>query len=279
MAAIALGAEDKRSQSHPMDGGGFGQCYKLVEAVPEIKGCFDRIAKQSKKWELIINNWDSLEDSLQNGSANDTLKRLIYPDEYASKKKEAEESEKRMSLKLEREKSEIENPELNFNGVLKLPKLSNSIVNEWCCIQEATAAVKEMVKKKLLDERDKASTIEELANALKYSNTGYSLFNELGFLESCVSSETIKVLEGLCVASQYPSYIVNWIKENNIDIKPSFSVGDCVEYTDSMETKRSGVITYIYDATDPFYPCQYSISLAKGTHVTTTCDNNTLKLK
>lgn len=44
----------------PHDPSDFYRCYKLVEAVPEIKDKFYLLANTSNKWKVIIDKWDSL---------------------------------------------------------------------------------------------------------------------------------------------------------------------------------------------------------------------------
>jgi hypothetical protein len=62
MAAIALGATDMSGWKvdAPHDPADFGRCYKLVQAVPEIRAHFPRIAKKVKPFAGIIREWDEL---------------------------------------------------------------------------------------------------------------------------------------------------------------------------------------------------------------------------
>jgi hypothetical protein len=61
----------------PVEGGDLGRCMALVEAVPEIKEYFDRIADSSYAWKIIIENWDDLcERAKQPGAVYDRMQEL-----------------------------------------------------------------------------------------------------------------------------------------------------------------------------------------------------------
>lgn len=59
LAALAYGKKIDRMDI-PSDVSDFGRCYRLVKAVPEVKGCFHFIAKEFPKYEPILENWDRL---------------------------------------------------------------------------------------------------------------------------------------------------------------------------------------------------------------------------
>ena len=50
---------------HPLDPGDLHRCMLLVEQVPEIKEHFPRIAKLSDPWKNIIENWETLIQTLK----------------------------------------------------------------------------------------------------------------------------------------------------------------------------------------------------------------------
>lgn len=59
MAAIALGADSGEFDA-PYDPSDFGRCYRLVKAIPEIRGCFPRISELVPQFAGILAEWDSL---------------------------------------------------------------------------------------------------------------------------------------------------------------------------------------------------------------------------
>ncbi len=59
MAFCALGIKYK-GQCHPLDPSDFNRCLKLVAAAPEVENYFGEIAKISKKWAVVIENWHIL---------------------------------------------------------------------------------------------------------------------------------------------------------------------------------------------------------------------------
>lgn len=60
MALAAAGINSDKTD-HPFDPSDFNRCLLLVEAVPEIRDHFDRIAALSTTWRRFIENWDELE--------------------------------------------------------------------------------------------------------------------------------------------------------------------------------------------------------------------------
>jgi hypothetical protein len=46
---------------NPADPADFNRCLKLISAIPEVKENFHKIAKLSKRWKNLIENWDDLE--------------------------------------------------------------------------------------------------------------------------------------------------------------------------------------------------------------------------
>lgn len=64
IAACALGVDDYHG-CHPWDVADFKRCLNLIEAAPEAKKCFPKLAKKSKKWENLIRDWDKIEETLR----------------------------------------------------------------------------------------------------------------------------------------------------------------------------------------------------------------------
>lgn len=62
LAAIFLGATDgpECRFNYPLDPSDFGRCWRLVEAVPEIRDAFPRICQVYPPMAPFINNWDEL---------------------------------------------------------------------------------------------------------------------------------------------------------------------------------------------------------------------------
>lgn len=55
----------KGMYDHPHDAGDLSRCMKLVNYIPEIKLYFKVISQLSSTWEIIINNWDYLEEKYE----------------------------------------------------------------------------------------------------------------------------------------------------------------------------------------------------------------------
>jgi len=47
-------------RSSPSDPGDFGRCYRLLEFVPEWKSEIYKLKSLSKRWSVLIDNWDEL---------------------------------------------------------------------------------------------------------------------------------------------------------------------------------------------------------------------------
>ena len=63
MVRVFVGLDHDKSVfgGYPHDPSDFGRCYKLLQAVPEVKGAFSELAKRSDVWARLIANWDELE--------------------------------------------------------------------------------------------------------------------------------------------------------------------------------------------------------------------------
>ena len=81
LAALAYGKKIDRMDI-PSDAGDFGRCYRLVKAVPEVKGCFHFIAKEFPKFDPIIQSWDQLCELYEKGEGDKLYKLLkqLWPE-------------------------------------------------------------------------------------------------------------------------------------------------------------------------------------------------------
>ena len=84
MAFAAAGIENKGGfgNSTPIDPRDFNRCLKLVDQVPEVKDHFEKIAKLSDKWALLISKWDEIEKSFLDEVGFDWCKGTSAPITY-----------------------------------------------------------------------------------------------------------------------------------------------------------------------------------------------------
>lgn len=61
MAATVLG-QKHRYGSAPCDPADLKRCIKLVDAAPEVRDAFPKIAALNKTWASVIEHWDELRD-------------------------------------------------------------------------------------------------------------------------------------------------------------------------------------------------------------------------
>lgn len=61
MAATAMGHVHSEG-CHPSDPSDLNRCILLVEAAPEVKDAFPKIAALSKTWAAVIEHWDELRE-------------------------------------------------------------------------------------------------------------------------------------------------------------------------------------------------------------------------
>jgi len=60
MAAVFLAGKRLDGYSEPRDSHDLGRCIRLIEAVPEVKGCFPILRTVSPTWGTFIDHWDEL---------------------------------------------------------------------------------------------------------------------------------------------------------------------------------------------------------------------------
>ncbi|SCU75589.1 conserved hypothetical protein [Cupriavidus necator] len=82
MAAIALGADVMKGTGWgpdaPRDPSDFGRCYHLVQAVPEIRATFPRIACLVPAFAGILANWDELAGIYEHALRRSGPERHLY---------------------------------------------------------------------------------------------------------------------------------------------------------------------------------------------------------
>ena len=86
MAFTAIEIKPKYT-SHPYDPSDLNRCILLVEEVPEIKEKFNIIAKSSKEWGAVINNWDALVSLFHSEVGENWSKGLSAPLTYNEMKR------------------------------------------------------------------------------------------------------------------------------------------------------------------------------------------------
>ena len=59
MACAAAGLPGDKS--HPYDPDDLNRCLLLLEAVPEIRDCMDKVAEISGTWAKLVTRWDEVE--------------------------------------------------------------------------------------------------------------------------------------------------------------------------------------------------------------------------
>jgi hypothetical protein len=57
--AVMMGV--KGGKDYPLDGGDFGRCYRLLQAVPEWRQRIGEMAAVSQYWKALVAHWDELE--------------------------------------------------------------------------------------------------------------------------------------------------------------------------------------------------------------------------
>lgn len=66
----------------PHDPDDFNRCLLLLDAIPEIRNHFDKIALLSKSWHKIISNWDEIEKSFIDEAGFNWSKSHSAPETY-----------------------------------------------------------------------------------------------------------------------------------------------------------------------------------------------------
>ena len=61
MACCLIDAE--HDNSHPYDPDDFNRCLLFLDAVPEARNHFDKIASMSKTWKALVEKWELIESS------------------------------------------------------------------------------------------------------------------------------------------------------------------------------------------------------------------------
>lgn len=64
------------SGSYPSDGGDFGRCVRLLEAVPEWQPRLSEMASVNKYWAALVKHWDELVKLYAAGKQRDLYYRM-----------------------------------------------------------------------------------------------------------------------------------------------------------------------------------------------------------
>lgn len=64
--------------SYPHDGGDFGRCEALLEAIPEMRNRLDEMKTVNSYWAALVPRWDEIRAS---GSKFDLIQSIIRPQE------------------------------------------------------------------------------------------------------------------------------------------------------------------------------------------------------
>lgn len=85
MACVAAGIplDDHCGYSnHPHDPADFNRCLLLLDAVPEIREYFDKMAEISESWAKLIARWDELETCFHDEAGKNWCKAQRAPRTY-----------------------------------------------------------------------------------------------------------------------------------------------------------------------------------------------------
>lgn len=63
---------------YPSDPSDFNRCVSLLKAVPEFKERFEEMREVSETWNMLVDNWDELEQLLIEESAIGPLAPKLY---------------------------------------------------------------------------------------------------------------------------------------------------------------------------------------------------------
>jgi hypothetical protein len=63
---------------HPSDGGDFGRCYRLLEAIPEYKTRMAEMKCVSPEWSVLVDHWEELTELYrQDGKMYQRMSELL----------------------------------------------------------------------------------------------------------------------------------------------------------------------------------------------------------
>jgi len=60
-AVVGIPTASHKDRNHPYDPADFNRCLKFLNAVPEARQHFDKVAALSKTWAALISRWDEVE--------------------------------------------------------------------------------------------------------------------------------------------------------------------------------------------------------------------------
>lgn len=64
-AKARFSLRQKKDWGHPSDPSDFYRCYKLLQAVPELRKSLDVMKSVSPQWSALVDNWDKLTEMLE----------------------------------------------------------------------------------------------------------------------------------------------------------------------------------------------------------------------
>lgn len=79
MASVLSGGKPKGFGSYPHDGGDFGRCMGLLDAVPEFRDRLGEMRAVNQYWAAIIDAWDEIEAAWRKGDCYDVIRRVVEP--------------------------------------------------------------------------------------------------------------------------------------------------------------------------------------------------------
>jgi len=63
--AKMMGVESKHYYNYPHDGGDFGRCDRLLDAVPEWRARLPEMAECSPQWAALVARWEEIRAAVQ----------------------------------------------------------------------------------------------------------------------------------------------------------------------------------------------------------------------
>lgn len=73
-----LTGQGKQNGDYPMDAGDFGSCEAFLQANPELRAEFPRMAEVNAYWEALVPRWDAL-CGTDPGDLSEIIRRIVKP--------------------------------------------------------------------------------------------------------------------------------------------------------------------------------------------------------
>lgn len=81
-AAVGIEYSHRYSADHPSDPADFNRCLLLLEAIPEVRNHFDKVAELSNIWRALVARWDEVEKCFLDEVGRDWSKARSAPKTY-----------------------------------------------------------------------------------------------------------------------------------------------------------------------------------------------------